>query len=255
MRRHKGALLAQEYVPGKRLTSALDEATARQQRDLLTAAAQSLVEIRRAAETAGLLGIVPKIGVRQGWLDDLMQLPALIAADHGIEVPAPDYGVLRDLVSPHREAFVKWDARAGNAMLRSDGSLCWFDWEHCGRRSPFDDAVWLLADEWSPDCADAEDRVLTALTRASGLSDTEVASRFYAMAVLHSFVRLSLILSRKPAQGWWSYDACLTYDKIGVTHLHFTRVCSRGARWARQSEVLRPFGRLFTDLATVIPAE
>lgn len=65
--RHKGALLAQEYVPGKRLTAALHEATAIQQPNLLIAAAKSLVEIRRAAEKVGLMRVVPKIRVRQGW--------------------------------------------------------------------------------------------------------------------------------------------------------------------------------------------
>ena len=242
-------------VVGQRLTAALHNAGPARQAALLTSAGQSLLAIRRAAEKAGLLRIVPQIGLRAGWLDDLMTLPGRIATNHGLSVPDLDHNALRDLISPQRPAFVKWDARPGNAMLRPDGTLCWFDWEHCGQRSPFDDAAWLLADEWSPDCPDAEAEILAALAQAGGIAAKEATDRFHAMAVLHSFVRLSLILSRKADKAWWSYENCLKYDKIGVTHLHFSRVCLRGARWVESTALLMPLAGLFAGLAGKIPAE
>ena len=51
--------------------------------------------------------------------------------------PELDEPSLIALLRVKTPAFIKWDARPGNAIVNKNGTITWFDWEHCGCRSPW----------------------------------------------------------------------------------------------------------------------
>jgi aminoglycoside phosphotransferase (APT) family kinase protein len=234
--------LVQEYVPGQRLTQAFETATPRQQRHLVDLALQTLAQLQSAAAQTDLSDQAPAISKRKGLEDSLLTRPDRIAAMLDIAVPKFDRAALRRDFTAGAPLFVKWDARPGNALVRPDGSVCWFDWEHSGCYASQADPAWFLADEWCPDFG--EDPAPGGFAPAALAGSPE----FLSFAILHSCHRLWLILDRKGSGRWWSYESCLKNDYIGVTAQHVDRICTRAARWASQ---LDGAGELQTFFAEV----
>ena len=191
-----------------------------------------------------------RIGNKPSWLKTLTGMPARIGEHLDLPAPVlPSEAIMAQLVVK-QPVFIKWDARPGNAAVRADGTVAWFDWEHCGCRAPLDDLGWLLGDEWSPDEPSSEAALLESYL-ADFAGDDSGAARDYLMTfgTLHMCVRLSLILSRKEDDDWWDRDYCLDGDKIGVTLREATTLAGRAARWSAASTLLAPLSPWFADVA------
>lgn len=236
--RHDGEYVVQKHVTGPRLSEVFDSCRPDQRQLWLERAIESLLTLQRNGHAAGLSEIVPQIGARAGWEEDLVDVPARLADHLGISPPEFDRRAVLELLRPTKRVFIKWDARPGNAIVRQDGTVCWIDWEHCGARAAGDDLAWLLADEWSPSHQSA-DAYLSDI-----LPEQELAS-WRAMAILHSCVRLSLITSRKPENGWWNHASALKHDRVGVTSFHVKRLCSRAGKWAEQAPSMMVLATFF----------
>lgn len=246
----EGCWVLQEHVSGIRLTEALQQSDAIQAADLLDQAVVSLVALKEEAARSGLDRIVPRIGVRPGWTSDLVDMPSRLANQLGLPAPQLDRDAFLAALDVPRPCFVKWDARPGNFLVRTDGSLCAFDWEHCGLRSALDDSVWLICDEWSPDIPACERRMLRTVAKREGRDLNRLARDFAVRAVLHTCVRLSLVFDRKKTGPWWNPAACLEYDRVGVTPTHVQRLCQRGARQASQIEDSGDLSAFLNEIAT-----
>lgn len=240
-------LVVQEYVTGRRLSEHLETGDGNL---LLGKAARSLLAAQKVASQGGLIGQVPKIGIRPGWEDDLAAAPTRLAQTLGLAEPSYDFGDLLKLEPGQPRTFVKWDARPGNAILRENGDVCWIDWEHAGARRAVDDLVWLFADEWAPDAPDALNQALGPLSREKAGEREKTTVIFAAAAVAHSAMRLSLIVHRKGSGPWWDRAACLKHDRVGVTAAHVKLVAGRAAGWAAEVpglECLESFFRRLPD--------
>ena len=243
------AVVVQEFVEGTRLSQALDRASRTEAEALLDKAASALLEIQSIGQQTGLADKVPLIGARDGWTADLASSPARLAQGLGIDVPDHDFGGLLEADRTLPRVLNKWDARSGNAILRPDGTICWIDWEHAGSRRRLDDLVWLFADEWSPDADEQILRVLDRLCEMAPQDRAETRQQFYASAIAHSAIRMSLILSRKGDGAWWDHQQCLTYDRVGVTPAHLRRVATRAARWCAHVPGLHRLEPFFLQIA------
>ena len=241
--RNVNDVLVQEYVKGERLPIALEQAKGTDKYVLIERSAEALLELQRAGAAVGLSDIVPNIGTRAGWCDDLALSPVRLGNMVGLPVPNYNFG---ELLKPDNNApqnFIKWDARPGNILVRPDGRVCVFDWEHAGRRRRVDDLAWLFADEWMPDVPALQQDALRAL--AVGGTTPLIEQQFMAMAIAHSCIRLQLILSRKAHRGWWNRDACLHKDRVGVTLEHVHLVAKKAAGWSKQIDGLKPLVAFF----------
>lgn len=236
----KGRWTIQEYLTGVRLSQALDKARRPGKAKLLNSGVQGLVRIHEAGRRAGLANRVVAIGRSRGWLQTFIEAPHHVGTL--IEMPPPelDEASLIERLSVKTPAFIKWDARPGNAIVREDGTIAWFDWEHCGCRSPLDDLAWLLCDEWAPDDESLEEKILkTHLPEFSaGRSVKQARDYLMVFGTLHMCVRLSLILSNKGDGDWWDRDHCLAGDKVGVTREAVRNLCQRTKRWAEHTTIL-----------------
>ncbi|MBT3492017.1 MAG: phosphotransferase, partial [Rhodospirillaceae bacterium] len=204
----KGHWIVQEYLGDVRLSEALDTATREQSDALLRAAMESLLAIHQAGRRAGLEKRVVVIGTKPSWLQTLVGMPERIGEHLQIPVPELPVDAIIARLAITRPAFIKWDARPGNAAVCSDGSIGWFDWEHCGCRAALDDLAWLLGDEWSPNEPSFEAALLDEYLdkfSAETRGDDGASARDYLMifGTLHMCVRLSLILSHKIDDDWW----------------------------------------------------
>ena len=177
--------------------------------------------------------------------------------DFFLDLPEIDRTALLQQIRVRKPRLIKWDARSGNAILRDDGAVAWFDWEHCGRRNRLDDLIWLLGDEFTPDLPEVEEQLLQLHLPAfaDDLGTDEARSYIATFGSFHTCVRLELILENKDGDDWWEWDYCLARDKVGVTLEAAHRLCARGARWASWSPLTEPlvpwFGRVaerLTDL-------
>ncbi len=246
--RRDGELVVQEYVEGIRLSEALDQAGPDRAANLLDAAAKSLLQIHSAGLETGIASRVPRIGQRPGWTADLAAAPARLAETLGLAVPDHDFGTLLHADPSTPRVLNKWDARPGNAIVRPDGRICWFDWEHAGSRRQVDDLVWLFADEWTPDADAVIDRQLAALQQGETGAQAPITDQFRAFGVAHSSIRLSLILSRKGDGPWWDHAASLKYDRVGVTRTHAQRVADRAGRWASETPCIQGLAPMFSQM-------
>ncbi|MHA6325190.1 phosphotransferase family protein [Roseivivax sp. CAU 1753] len=232
----RGETVVQRAVAGQRLSESLDRADPMEAADMARKAIRSIGDFQACAGETELSRLAPRIGERPGWLEALVATPQRVADRLSLRRPDYDMERLVKILAPTQWAFIKWDARPGNAIVTPGGSICWIDWEHCGRRRAVDDAAWLLADEWCPHIPG----MLAHAAESLEDSSRDVYAALIAMAVIHSFIRMELILRRKASGPWWCHSACLKHDRVGVTPDHMVLVADRAMRWSAESVELRP---------------
>jgi hypothetical protein len=179
-------------------------------------------------------------------------MPVRLGVAAGIVAPPLDTAGLAAQVTPPAVAFIKWDARPGNAVLLEDGSVAWFDWEHAGRRAPLDDLVWLFGDEYVGDWPDIEAALLARRLGdfAAGVSGAVAREYLATMLCLHACVRLALIVSYRQRDGrWWDRAHTLRNDRVGVDRDLAVTLCAKAARWAGQTGTTRPLVPWFAAIA------
>lgn len=230
-----GTWLIQEDLGPNRLSQALAMRDEADGEVMLATAISGLAAAQQAGLASGLDQRVVVIGGNREWLIKLATMPERIS--RLLHLPAPRLAVERLVgqLRPDRPGFIKWDSRPANAVVRSDASVAWFDWEHCGCRNPLDDIAWLLCDEYTPDWPDAEARLISRFLPSFRNDALPDAAHDYlrTFGALHSCVRLALILNAKADGPWWDPQRCLDHDSVGVTCELASRLSSRAARWAR----------------------
>lgn len=249
---YDGEWLLQEYIDGTRLPHILVGDDPAKSRMLLDGAARELARIHRIGDESGLNTQVVRLGAAESWIAEFVDTPRRIGAAVGVGAPVLDARALLEGLSVGPPCFVKWDARPGNAMVRPDGSVVWFDWEHCGARNALDDFAWLLADEYVPELP-----ALTEIAVANapdGCSEDDARTRFATYATFHTAVRLALVVHHKDDGPWWDEAMCLRDDKVRVTAAGVRALCARGAEFAACQQVTEPLSDWFTDVASRLGA-
>lgn len=250
-----GELLIQRDLGPYRLADAFDMPDDPGWIDCVDQALHSLGSIQTIAREARLAERVPEIGTVPGWFDNLMSAPSRIGERLILPTPLVDEAAVRGLLHSPNRSFVKWDARPINAALCENGTVAWFDWQHCGKRDPLDDLVWLLSDERTPDQPEIEaaliDRHLTAIAGPDYRGDA--FEYLMAFGAFHMCIRLHVMLNRKGDDAWLSQHLD---DGTGVTLEAAQRSCRRAARWASWSNVTAPLSdwlRAVSDILATLP--
>ncbi|MFQ5626534.1 MAG: aminoglycoside phosphotransferase family protein [Methyloligellaceae bacterium] len=250
----KDGWLIQENLGDRRLSTALADVGKEEGEKHLEAALSSLLEIHQAGRAAGLETRIVTIGQKPEWLTKLLYMPERLG--NHVDLPPPPLPLepLRSCLAVTEPHFIKWDARPGNAIMRKDGHIAWFDWEHCGCRNALDDVAWLLADEYAPDWPDAEERLIARYLPEIAAREAPDAAIEYLkiFGTIHSCVRLALIFSKKGSGGWWDEEYCLAGDKAGVTKAAAQRLCARAARWSENSPLTQDLVPWFKEISARI---
>jgi len=262
-----GGIFFQQDVGTQRLSERLDACTSGNERlALLDSAVVGLSAIQNCASEAGLDTRVPLLGREKIWRQEFAELPQTIGEFLGVAAPAIDKDAIIDVLAVLEPRFVKWDARPGNALVDSNGTVIWIDWEHCGARNRLDDLAWLLADEYNVDDEATERQLLDRhLDKFKDERDTDSAFEYLMVyGTLHTCVRLGMILDRKVRNkggregkgankgDWWDPQYCLAGDKIGVTQKMAERQCQRASRWAANSRLLTDLSEWFREAQRAI---
>ncbi len=232
-------LFLQEDLKGERLSKELMYADQMKAERLLDSALNGLSQAQKAASEESLDLQMPIIGAKKDWIMELLERPYPIGKF--FKTPAPQLNVkaLYQRLRVKHPRFVKWDSRPGNASVKEDGSVAWYDWEHAGSRNRLDDLVWLLADEFVPDYPEVEARLIEKyLPEFSDHKSLDEAKNYLMIyGTFHMLIRLGLMLTykNKDDKEWWDIDYCIKKDKIGITLECAQRTCKRAARWARYS--------------------
>lgn len=253
---HRGRWVLQTDLDGSRLSVSLWK-SGKSQADLMRQGLLSLRQVQDAGREAGLSRNIARLGTAQIWRSRLAMMPERLAAATGVAAPALDAEALGERMAPGRFDLLKWDARPANAMVRPDGRIFWFDWEHCGVRDPLDDAAWFLGDEYAPDGgpgpAEAARELLPPDDQRSADEALQYLLRF---GVFHISVRLALVLQKRDEyNGWRDWDMSLELDKVGCTAECFRRTARHAATWAELSDDLRVLVPWFRDLEEWCPDE
>jgi hypothetical protein len=251
-----GAWLIQEDLGPNRLSQTLAAMREAEGEALLVKALAGLAAAQRAGQASGLDRQVVTIGTGADWLLKLASTHERIGGQLKLPTPVLQTDRLPERLSPQRPTFIKWDARPANAVVRSDASVAWFDWEHCGCRDPLDDLVWLLCDEYTPDWPEAEARLIARFLPSFSNGSAPGVAHDYLMTfgTLHSCIRLSLILTEKAGGPWWNTQRCLDHDSVGVTLEMALRVCRRAARCAARGELTQGLSPWLLSIAEHLQA-
>jgi hypothetical protein len=253
-----GLVLFQEDAGSVRLSDQLalsKDASAYSQ--TMTRLIDSLFDVYRVADSAGLQTRVPIIGRDSEWVTALIDRTALIGHAVGVVSPRPDVERMEALFQVIDPEFVKWDARAANAVQRDDGSIWWIDWEHCGARHRLDDLAWLLADETVPVFPDAEMTLIgKVLPRyAAGALGAASTEYLFTFGVSHMAVRLARILANKGEESWGDHGPENPTDEERVDLNDALRLCHRAQRWCEHGQAVRVLSNWFKDVAEVLQAQ
>lgn len=252
----RGRWVLQTDLDGKRLSVGLWEPGA-DAAGLMQQGLASLRQVQDAGRASGLGTSVARLGTALLWRVRLAAMPQRIAQMTGVETPSLDTDAIGERMAPARFDLLKWDARPANAMIRPDGRIFWFDWEHCGVRDPLDDGAWFLGDEYAPpDSPGPEAAIRTLLPPDDPRSEDEALQYLLRFGVFHISVRLALILQkREEYDGWRDWNMSLQLDKVGCTAASFRRTARNAARWAELSDDLAVLAPWFRDLEDWCPDE
>lgn len=244
---YDGVWLIQEYLAGERLPHVLMDCDPARAHELLSSAAAGLARIHQIGNETELQGRVVRLGAADSWLQGLIDTPNRIG--EALEAPAPGLDVdgLVQLLRAGEPCFLKWDARPGNAVVRDDGSIGWFDWEHCGARNALDDFAWLLADEYVPPVPGLAD--IAVANAPAEMAPDAAREYFLTYATFHTAVRLALVVHYKDGEEWWDEAMCLAEDKVRVTAGGARVLCARGAEFATGTARTAPLARWFEAIA------
>lgn len=250
-----GVWLIQEDVGDRRLSEQLAQCHEAEGETWLQASIGSLHALHDAAHKAGLQKLVAPIGAEREWIEQVIAAPARLGKR--MNMPAPDVPTseLADLLSVPKPELIKWDARPGNAAALKDGTVVWFDWEHCGCRNHLDDLVWLMADEFTPYWPAAETRLLDHnLMDFAGTRDRAEAEHYIAaLGTFHMCLRLDMVLRWKDDGPWWDADYCLAKDKAGITLEAARRQAGRAAHWAARTPMTKALTPWLAQIMTSLP--
>lgn len=252
----RGRWVFQEDLGGQRLSVALWK-SGKDQNELMLRGLEALRALHDAARATDLSRRIARLGVEPMWMTRLAAIPTRIAEATGIPAPPLDHEAIGKTLAPALFGLLKWDARPANAMIRDDGRIFWFDWEHCGVRDPLDDAAWFLGDEYAPAFGPGAAEGVAALRSDDDpRSPDEATGYLLRFGVLHSCVRLALILEkRREYEGWRDWDMSLELDKVGCTADSFRRTARNAALWAGQSDDLLTLAPWLRELADTCPDE
>lgn len=245
---YDGVWLIQEYLAGERLPHVLMTCEPDRAHALLAAAAETLAQIHRIGSETGLHEKVVRLGAADSWLRDLIDTPNRIGDALGVVTPGLDVDGLVAALRVGTPSFLKWDARPGNAVVREDGSIGWFDWEHCGARNALDDFAWLLADEYVPPLPGLAD--IAIANAPDGQDPQDSRDYFLTYATFHTAVRLALVVHYKDDGDWWDEAMCLAEDKVRITAAGAHVLCVRGAEFASGTAYTAPLAGWFEEIAS-----
>ncbi len=214
-------MLIQEEITGERLSEAMHGQDESRVEQVLDAALTSLADTHRVGSESGFDTSLVTLGETFEWLVGLLDRPAVIGNFLKVPAPQPNLKELESLLAVRKPRFIKWDSRPGNAMVREDDKVYWFDWEHCGARDALDDLAWMLCDEYMPDHPQLEaallKRFLPLFALCSKRSPRDALTYLSRFGTLHSCVRLNLVLKHKGNGDWWNPEFCARTDRVGVT--------------------------------------
>ena len=252
---YDGTWLAQEDVPGLRLSIALAECTADERRMLVDMAVESLFRISDAAARSSLAGVAPPLGAGRDWVERVVRRPGRLGGRLGVKLPAWDAEACLERLMVPCASFVKWDARPANAIVHPEGRVVWFDWEHAGCREGVEDFAWMSADEYFS--AEVDD-VAAAVRRGLEQDDAKTAeSRMDYLAVfatMHAAVRLELIIERHGEVGWRDPQEVLRRDSVGASQPNAARLLRNARNWSERSPLTAPLSGWFADVSAKVVA-
>ena len=253
-----GNWLIQEHINGKRLSLALTTKDREGKYDISCNAISTLVSLQQDAQEIGLGKLVKAVCTKQNWREERLNSLEGIAKLSGLSLPEVDRQKIFKVLAINPLSFIKWDARAGNAIFRNDKSTCWFDWEHCGRRAGIDDLVWFLSDEWLNLEPDDELHIINKFIDYFDRKEVSVPLENYLriFGTIHMCSRLAKILElRQRKFSWIDRKKCLTYDLMGVTAQESNRLALKAARWADHDSLTKPLVPWLNNLGVWLHAQ
>lgn len=239
---HNGHWLVQEFLGEKRLTQALNIRSTKVKMELIEGAILSLVKLQNVSKEVGLHKKTKPIGISSEWRKTRISFLKNLGKIVKILPPSIDEIALNDALIVVPDTFIKWDARAGNAIVRNDGSISWFDWEHCGCRSSIDDLVWFLGDEWISTNQQLDKDILKKYINLFKSSNSTISAQqyFFIHGTLHICGRLAQILRHKGNKQWWKRDYCLEFDQMGITRREARNLADKASEWANFDRLTSP---------------
>ena len=251
---YDGTWLFQEDLGSNRLSRTIHKTWESECERWLELALDSLSQIHSAATVAGLHERVFKIGSKPDWLRNFIDTPRRIGRFLGVPCPRLDSHRLFYTLNVPGRSFIKWDARPANAAARSNWTVAWYDWEHCGCRNRLDDVAWLITDESVPDWPVAEHRLLE--NRIKYFDEGHYPGGPYtylrAFGSLHMSVRLSILIKGMMRRGEWDYQPGQGLSQPPPRTIR--NILSRARRWAAAAQVTRPLSDWYAAVDEALSA-
>ncbi|MEQ8314929.1 MAG: phosphotransferase [Gammaproteobacteria bacterium] len=246
--------LIQQDVGGTRLSESLQGSDEDSTATLVKSALGSLANLHQIGLSDEAFNSVVVLGNKDSWLRSFIKAAERLGTVLGLPAPKLNVPSLSKLLTVEEPQLIKWDARPGNAIVRDNGAVIWIDWEHCGRRHPLDDVAWLMNDEFMPYYPAMEKSILDKAIPlfGKGMSAEQAMEYYCVFSCLHACVRLELIISFQVKKGWWDYDYCVRFDKVGVVKDLALQVARRASNLSQISSGVAPLTSWFDDIGSKI---
>jgi len=249
-----GNWLIQEYLGDARLSQSLNIDDEKLKLNLLEDGLSSLQENQNIALQIGLNDLVLPICNNDAWRNERVRYLDELGRVTKIPSPKINKEKVFNLLKVKPLSFIKWDARPGNAIVRENKNVFWFDWEHCGLRAGIDDLVWFLCDEWISCNENTETLLIDKFVQHFDRNELNVPrlKYVYVHGTVHMCGKLLKIIQKKVETNWWSRDFCLKFEQMGITLNEAKKLARKASRWARNDQLTAPLSNWLIDVEDII---
>lgn len=248
-------ILFQSDLGGTRLDIEVLDHEPADQIELAAEACASIFRIQSAARQSGVVGMVPKIGTTQEWMENLVgSVDALQLFSRGIPENF-DYQAVADKMVVSKRGFVKWHCRPNYAIICDDGFLRWNGFEMSGARHGAEDLAWLMGDERWPLEPDDMMQIVRDTFDPNGNDPLEQYIDYLSVyTALHCVQRFKIIVRDAQENGWHSKNVDNRKENPGVDTVQAKHLCEVGAFFADRCKLTRDLVPNFEQTARAISA-
>lgn len=241
-------LLFQEDVGGTRISQHIHSLSPIAREALADQAVAGIFAFQGGARNTSLAQNIPQLGATPEWVAAFVNGIDRVMTKLQLEPVAYNPEALCEFIGTPALQFLKWDCRAGNAAVNTDGAVKWFDFEYAGMRHGAEDFAWLLGDEnWPVDPALMLDLVQAHQKTGDGREWPAYRDYLTVYTTLHVFQRILLILRGVKRKGWISKERALRFDNVGTNPVLAERICQLGEFMANQHALTEPLGSVFAQ--------
>jgi len=243
------SILFQSDLGDRRLSQEILKVEGDQRSHLAQEAVSSIFRLQSAARKASLQDAIPQGMLGPAWIKKHVDSLDVFRHLDNWNSRLLERNRLCEMLTHSNPQFVRGDCRSGNAIIRPQDTVAWFDFEDAHTGHGAEDIAYLIGDEvWPLPPEEMEEIVKDGVALESAQALDSYLNYLAIFLTFRCIQRLQLILRVVGKAGWQPLSGIYQRDRLGVNPECVKHICEVGAYYAARHSETVPIGRDFEEV-------